>query len=126
MAKLKTASLKIIGTTGNKPMQLLIGSFLMMLCSYSSSAQESQLSTSDQILISKLNAAPDMTYTATQSNQMELVIWFMGSKQRTPATEGSESNFSAKKCFINSGMKPNRTLSKSFMKKAVNYDSTIS
>ncbi len=56
---------------------------------------------------------------------MELVLWFMGSKQAAPVSDNVAPSTIGKKRFINSGMKPNRTLLKSFMKKAVNYDNTI-
>ena len=78
-------------------------------------------------------AFPEMTLPSsdnadanTTSSKMELVIWFMGSKQSTPVTsDQDQSPTLGKKSFINLGMKPNRTLIKSFLKKAVNYDNTL-
>lgn len=62
--------------------------------------------------------------------QMELVSWFMGSKQSqlsigAQASGTISTNNTGKKQFINNGLTPNRILSRTFMKKAINHDSTI-
>ena len=60
----------------------------------------------------------------SSSNNMNFVLWFMGSKQdpnNTISTEGTNT----KKQIITSGVAPNRLLIKSFLKKAVNLDSMI-
>ncbi len=58
------------------------------------------------------------------SSKMELLLWFMGSKQIWPNQDEMKSDESGKKVFINLGMTPNRILSKSLMKKALNFEQT--
>lgn len=62
--------------------------------------------------------------------QMDFVSWFMGTKQsqlsnEAKATNTISTNNTGKKQFINNGMTPNRILSRAFLKKAINHDSTI-
>ena len=63
-------------------------------------------------------------------SQMELVSWFMGSKASQMSSSNNVSNAtstnnSGKKQLINCGATPNRILSRAFLKKAINHDSTI-
>ncbi|SCY28744.1 hypothetical protein SAMN02927903_01123 [Flavobacterium caeni] len=59
------------------------------------------------------------------ASTLNIVSWFMGSKQTPKATISNEGPVSAKKQMINAGIAPNRLLIKSFGKKAANYQSTI-
>lgn len=66
---------------------------------------------------------------ATDS-QMELVSWFMGSKQSQVSesiniTNTISTNKTGKKQFINNGLSTNRILSRAFLKKAINRDSSV-
>lgn len=64
--------------------------------------------------------------TAAESNSnLNMVSWFMGSKQTPKATISNDGAVSNKKQLINAGIAPNRLLMKAFMKKAANYQSTI-
>lgn len=66
-----------------------------------------------------------VTNNATESNaNMNMVSWFMGTKQ-TPKAELNTNAQDSKKQMINSGIAPNRLLMKAFLKKASNYQSTI-
>ena len=60
---------------------------------------------------------------------MELVGWMFASKQAQMKSVKMEStistNATGKKNFINNGMTPNRILSRTFLKKAIAFDSTI-
>lgn len=60
---------------------------------------------------------------------MELVGWLLASKQSQVKSVKMQStistNATGKKNFINNGMTPNRILSRTFLKKAIAYDSTI-
>ncbi len=63
-------------------------------------------------------------------SQMELVSWFMGSKaskvsNTSNTSNATSTNNSGKKQLINCGATPNRILSRAFLKKAINHDSTI-
>lgn len=62
----------------------------------------------------------------TQNSQMELVKWFMGSKEinQGSKTPGSTKT-TAKKQMIESGMTPNRILSRTLLKKAMAYDNSV-
>lgn len=64
--------------------------------------------------------SPDNSYSRT-----ELLLWFMGNKPMSPNQEDLDSDSKGKKVFIDLGMTPNRILSKSLMKKALNFDQTI-
>lgn len=60
--------------------------------------------------------------------QTEILFWLMGSKQIYLGTIQSYDSgipMCQKRQFLNSGMKPNRILSRSFLKKAINYESTV-
>jgi len=62
--------------------------------------------------------------------QMELVSWFMGTKQSQVSESINNSNTistnkTGKKQFINNGVSTNRILSRTFLKKATNSQSTI-
>ncbi|MFM2368700.1 MAG: hypothetical protein RL619_1000 [Bacteroidota bacterium] len=69
-------------------------------------------------------AKQDNVSTSTTSNNMNFVLWFMGSKQdpnNTISTEG----INTKKQVITSGTAPNRLLIKAFLKKAVDLESML-
>ena len=62
-------------------------------------------------------------------NSMELVGWLLATKQSQVKSVKMEStistNATGKKNFINNGLTPNRILSRTFLKKAIAFDSTI-
>lgn len=59
-------------------------------------------------------------------SQLDLVFWLMGSRQTINTMSGQDDTFlSHNKQMINSGMVPNRILSRTFLNKAINYDRTI-
>lgn len=62
--------------------------------------------------------------------QLELVSWFMGTKQSQVSDSINTSstistNQTGKKQFINNGLSTNRILSRTFLKKATSSQSTI-
>jgi hypothetical protein len=62
--------------------------------------------------------------TAVESNSsMNMVSWFMGTKQTTNENITKESN--SKKQMMTNGIAPNRLLIKTFLKKASQYASNI-
>lgn len=63
----------------------------------------------------------DATSSATNMN---FVLWFMGSKQ-TPNANAVPAGANTKKQFITSGSAPNRLLIRAFLKKAVNFESSM-
>jgi len=70
----------------------------------------------------EINAAKQET-TSANSN-MNFVLWFMGSKQ-TPNATTLPIGTTAKRQFMTSGTAPNRLLIKAFLKKAINFETTV-
>ncbi|GEP52831.1 hypothetical protein FNO01nite_35030 [Flavobacterium noncentrifugens] len=63
--------------------------------------------------------------SAVESNaNINVVSWFMGTKQTPKATISNDGTV-GKKQMINSGIAPNRLLIKAFLKKANDFQSTI-
>jgi hypothetical protein len=62
--------------------------------------------------------------TNISSNNMNFVLWFMGSKQDPNSTISTEG-INIKKQIMTSGMAPNRLLIKAFLKKAVTLESSL-
>ena len=66
----------------------------------------------------------------TTESQMELVSWFMGTKQSQVSgsintSSTTSTNKTGKKQFINNGLSTNRILSRTFLKKATSSQSAI-
>lgn len=62
------------------------------------------------------------------NRQIELVQWFMGAKQVNPSAQPaqtSQKSETTKKILINAGMTPNRILSRTLLKKAMQYENNI-
>lgn len=90
--------------------------------------------TTDENNVANLNSEITINTTETSvakqenissASNMNLVLWFMGSKQDPNVKISIEGN-NTKKQFMTSGMAPNRLLIKAFLKKAVNFESTMS
>lgn len=103
--------------------------FLLLSCSgvfgQNAKAEAGVLITAtENISVLAQEVAADETSTSTQ---MELVIWFMGAKQTAPVGETAKSTTAttAKKKLINCGMTPNRILSRTILKKAMQYDNSV-
>jgi hypothetical protein len=58
---------------------------------------------------------------ASNTSNMNFLIWFMGSKQN-PSTTIIPAGENTRKQFMTSGLAPNRLLIKAFLKKAVNFE----
>jgi hypothetical protein len=63
------------------------------------------------------------TTTVESNSSMNMVSWFMGTKQTT--NENATKETSSKKQMMTSGVAPNRLLIKTFLKKASQYASNI-
>lgn len=103
--------------------------FLLLSCSgvfgqNAKTGNDVEISGTENISVSAANTVAGQTAT---SGQMELVIWFMGSKQASPAGENVKSSTATttKKQLINCGMTPNRILSRTLLKKAMQYDNSV-
>lgn len=60
----------------------------------------------------------------SSATNMNFVLWFMGSKQ-SPNSNALPAGTTAKKQFMTSGSAPNRLLIRAFLKKAVNFESSM-
>ena len=67
----------------------------------------------------------NVSAVSSQSNSMNFVLWFMGTKQDPNGTI-SKDNSNKKIQAITSGSAPNRLLIKAFLKRAVDADSMLS
>lgn len=103
---------------------LLLSSVAMF--SQNTAAVQEAAATSNELVSNDMTTETAATVTAaTESNtNMNMVSWFMGTKQ-TPNANGAQAAPSSKKQMINAGIAPNRLLMKAFLKKAANYQSTI-
>ena len=63
------------------------------------------------------------TTISDASASVNMLSWFMGTKQTTTENAVKESN--SKKQMITNGIAPNRLLIKTFLKKATQYSSNI-
>jgi hypothetical protein len=98
--------------------RLFVFSAFALLCCSGAFAQQRQL---DQEIAA---AYPLKTIAATES-QMSLLFWILGSRQGRPSADEVQDTTSQKKQLIISGMAPNRILTRAFLNKAINYESTL-
>ncbi|WPR72873.1 hypothetical protein SLW70_07035 [Flavobacterium sp. NG2] len=62
--------------------------------------------------------------STSRNSNVEFVLWFMGTKQNPNSTISTEGN-STRNQIITSGLAPNRLLIKAFLKKAVNFETSL-
>ncbi len=62
--------------------------------------------------------------TSRTASNVEFVLWFMGTKQNPNSTISTEGN-STRNQILTSGLAPNRLLIKAFLKKAVNFETSM-
>jgi hypothetical protein len=111
--------------TANKRIFVLF--VLLLLSGARMFGQEVKAEKVEVVLISTSEAIAAGEHT---ESQMELVSWFMGSKLSQMSNTGNTTNSistnkTGKKQFINNGLTTNKILSRTFLKKAINHDSTI-
>ena len=121
---MKTTTLEAKQTNNKRLIALFV---LLLLSCVGMFGQE--LTNNVSVTVSTTNT-PIVSSSTNNDSQLELISWFMGSKQiqisnAAKNTNTISTNNSGKKNMINCGMTPNRVLSRAFMKKAVNYDTTI-
>ncbi|MFT5265893.1 MAG: hypothetical protein ACI8YQ_004651 [Polaribacter sp.] len=104
-----------------KSMTVLFMFAFVLLCNVSVFGQEIK---KQMVISSTTEIVSDAKEESTSSSSMDFVLWFMGSKQdpnSTISTEGANT----KKKIMTTGLAPNRILIKAFLKKAVNFESTL-
>lgn len=124
---MKTISIQANNKTANRRLFVLF--VLLVLSSVGMFGQEVK---NEIVPVAVINANMIQVANAGTNTeaQLEFVSWFMGSKQSQISNSANKSNTistnnTGKKQFINNGMTPNRILSRAFLKKAINHDSTI-
>ncbi|MDD2821728.1 MAG: hypothetical protein PHW29_10740 [Flavobacterium sp.] len=107
-------------TINTKSISMIL--FFMLFANFSVIAQSKEslisIDNFEKISVGESVEAPSV------SSNMNFVLWFMGSKQ-DPNTAISSDKTNAKKQIITSGMAPNRLLIKAFLKKAVDFKSSL-
>ena len=104
-----------------KSMTVLFMFAFVLMCNVSVFGQEIK---KQMVISSTTEIVSDAKEESTSSSSMDFVLWFMGSKQdpnSTISTEGANT----KKKIMTTGLAPNRILIKAFLKKAVNFESTL-
>lgn len=108
-------------TTQNKSKNMILILFVFVCALLFSVSGYSQSSTG--AVVTEMGNDVKQESVKTSSN-MEFVLWFMGSKQ-DPNTTLSTEGINTKKQIMTSGIAPNRLLIKAFLKKAVNFESSL-
>lgn len=105
---------------------LLIMFVLILMSNVSVFGQSAQkLVDESTIEVNSNTKKENVSAVSSQSNSMNFVLWFMGTKQDPNGTI-SKDNSNKKIQAITSGSAPNRLLIKAFLKKAVDSDSMVS
>lgn len=108
----------------------LVVMFVLLLSSVAMFGQNVETSNNVTVTNEITVSSDESTVATTASTEaaassLNIVSWFMGTKQTPKATISNEGQVSNKKQLINAGIAPNRLLIKAFGKKAANYQSTI-
>ena len=104
--------------------RLIVLSVLFLLCGAGMFGQEVKA----EMLVPAVSGTNMVANGSDDDQNIELVSWFMATKQSQvtgSAHSETSTNNTGKKQFINCGMTPNRILSRAFLKKAINYESTV-
>ena len=111
--------MKTTKTTSNKTAKFIV----LVVFMFSGFTMFGQASATVTAPVSE-NALTVSTATSSESTTLNMVSWFMGTKQ-TINSNNADATSSSKKQLINSGIAPNRLLIKAFLKKASNYATTV-
>lgn len=107
----------------NKKIRTVLFVFVCMF--FSSVSVFGQTATKEEVVTNTTEMAADVKQESAAGNSnMNFVLWFMGSKQDPNGTISAEGN-NTKKKIMTSGIAPNRLLIKAFLKKAVNFESSL-
>lgn len=109
--------------SNNKKIRTVL--FLIIFSFFSTVSGYSQTEDKNEVAINTTEVAGNAKQENTAANSnMNFVLWFMGSKQDPNGTISTEEG-NAKKKIMTSGIAPNRLLIKAFLKKAVNFESSL-
>lgn len=110
--------------SNNKKIRTVL--FLIIFTFFSTVSGYSQTEDKNEVAINTTEVAGNAKQENTAGNSnMNFVLWFMGSKQNPNSTLTKEDGDDTKKKIMTSGIAPNRLLIKAFLKKAVNFESSL-
>lgn len=112
-----------VNNTNSKLKQSIFVFVVFFMFSFSAFSQSQSTPTVD--FNGKVEPTNVKLESSRATSNMEFALWFMGTKQDPNSTLSVEGT-NAKKLIITSGMAPNRLLIKAFLKKVVNYESSLS
>ena len=118
---MKTLQLPVSNKKSNKRLIVLFA--LLLLSSIGVFGQEAKAEKVDGFIAITADQAK-----AEDNSKLELVSWLTGARQSQLSNETAtktSTNKSGKKQFINSGMTPNRILSRTLLKKAMSCDNAV-
>ncbi|HEY4617416.1 MAG TPA: hypothetical protein VIH09_04400 [Flavobacterium sp.] len=104
-----------------KNMTVLLMFVFIFLSNVSVFGQETK---KESVISNTKEIVSDAKEESTSTSNMDFVLWFMGSKQDPNSTISTEG-INTKKKIMTSGLAPNRLLIKAFLKKAVNFESSL-
>lgn len=116
-------SLKTTKKAGSNTL-LLFAFFLISNSAILAQTEKNLVDLNTVPVIASVKQENGSTVSASNSNSLHFILWFMGSKQdlnNTISTDGTNT----KKQVITSGTAPNRLLIKTFLKKAVNLENMM-
>ena len=113
---------------GSKKISIIVMMFVCVLLSnvsvFGQTAVENNSISNTSLTTNTIETIVVKQEEASTNSNMNFVLWFMGSKQ-TPNANAVPAGANTKKQFITSGSAPNRLLIRAFLKKAVNFESSM-
>ncbi len=107
---------------------VMLAFMLLSCCGVFGQSTEAKSTDTSVVIENVTVGGKEVKAEASNSNrQLELVQWFMGAKQVSPAmqTKTAKENETPKRILINCGMTPNRILSRTLLKKAMQHEANI-
>lgn len=101
-----------------------VNNIFMVVVLLFSVAVFSQSPVSNSLTDVTVPTATSSQVSSSKSSNVEFVLWFMGTKQNPNSTISTEGN-STRNQILTSGLAPNRLLIKAFLKKAVNFETSL-
>jgi hypothetical protein len=118
---------------GSKKFSIIVMMFVCVLLSnvsvfgqttVESTATQTATIQDNEVVNSNVEMSTIKQEGTSNATNMNFVLWFMGSKQ-SPNANAVPAGTTAKKQFMTSGSAPNRLLIRAFLKKAVNFESSM-
>lgn len=114
--------------TANKATSLQTVAFFVLLflgMSFKGNAQQVETAAAQTETQNVIVSAQKTAVAAEAASSLNMMSWFMGTKQTPKATITNDAATSSKKQMINAGVAPNRLLIKVFAKKASSFQTAV-